>query len=265
MKLKPGLHLFMVANDKGGASKSTACAEARVACSLENLPSRLITFDGSNRTLNDIFRGEGVHLVAKPNGDVLLETLGAHIDQARLAGEIIIADMPPGITDADNSLMRAFAQSQIFEEFDSIGLIVPVFPHHDHIKGALDALSAFNDVPIKYDRGMIRAWRPEPTSPNWDSFVSWETLAKAFPVWECPSFMESLSAMMQHRKPFGDYPALDMIPNKFAEMGSTLSACERGQLRAAVNYLEAARKAIRTHLLEPIMEKAIKPSKAATA
>lgn len=261
MKLKHGLHLVMVANDKGGGSKSTACAEARVTCQLENVPCRLITFDGSNQTLNDMFRSEGVHVVAKPNGDVLLDTLGAHIDEARKAGEIIIADMPPGITDADNPILRAFSQSQILEEFDSIGLIVPVTTHHDHIKGALDALAAYADVPIKYDRGMIRAWRPEPTSPTWDSFVSWGTLSKTFPVWECPSFMESLSAMMQHRQPFGDYPALDMIPNMFSERGPTLLTRERGQLRAAVSHLEAARQAIRTHLLEPLMVRETAKSK----
>jgi hypothetical protein len=263
MKLKPGLHMFMIANDKGGASKSTACAEAKTACHLENQPCRLITFDGSNQTLNDIFRGEGVNVVAKPNGDVLLDTLGTHIDQARDAGEIIIADMPPGITDADNPILRAFTQSQILEEFASIGLIVPVTTHHDHIKGALDALAAYADVPIKYDRGMIRAWRPEPTSPTWDSFVSWATLKKHFPVWECPSFMQSMSDIMQARQPFGDYPGLDQLPEMFAERGSTLSTRERGQLRAAVSHLESARHAIRSHLLEPIMEKAAKPAKTA--
>jgi len=253
MKLKPGLHLIMVANDKGGGSKSTAAAEARVACRLENMPCRLITFDGSNKTLNNIFRGDGVHVVAKPNGDVLLDTLGSHIDQAREAGEIIIADMPPGITDADNTILRAFAQSQILEEFDTIGLIVPVFPHNDHIKGALDALAAYADVPVKYDRGMIRAWRPEPTSPTWDSFVSWPTLQKHFPVWECPTYLESFSTMMQGEAPYSDYPGLDQLPEMFAEKGSTLPSRDRGRLRAAVGHLEAARQAIRTHLLEPIM------------
>jgi len=252
MKLKPGLHLIMVANDKGGASKSTACAEARATCYLENLPCRLITFDGSNQTLNNIFRGDGVHVVAKPNGDVLLDTLGAQIDAAREAGEIIIADMPPGITDADDSVMRAFGQSQILEEFDSIGLIVPVFPHNDHIKGALDALAAYADVPVKYDRGMIRAWRPEPTSPTWDSFISWPILQKHFPVWECPSYLDSLSTMMQAEGAYSDYPGLDQLPEMFAQKGSTLPSRDRGRLRAAVSHLETARQAIRTHLLEPI-------------
>lgn len=262
MKLKPGLNLIMAANDKGGGSKSTASAETRAVCHMENLPYRLITFDGSNQTLNAIFRGEGVNVVAKPNGDVLLETLGAQIDAAREAGEIIIADMPPGITDADNPILRAFSQSQILEEFTSIGLIVPVTTHHDHIKGALDALAAYADVPVKYTHGMIRAWRPEPTSPTWDSFVSWPILKKYFPVWECPSYMESFSAMMQGQGHFADYPSLDQLPEMFAERGSTLSTRERGQLRAAVSHLENARQAIRTHLLEPILEKAAKHPKA---
>jgi hypothetical protein len=263
MKLIPGLNMFMVANDKGGSCKSTACAEIKAACHMENVPCRLITFDGSNQTLHDIFRGEGVHVVAKPNGDVLLDTLGAHIDQAREAGEIIIADMPPTITDADNPILRAFAQSQILEEFTNIGLIVPVIPHHDHIKGALDALAAYADVPVKYNRGMIRAWRPEPTSPTWDSFVSWATLKKHFPVWECPSYMQSMSDMMQRQGAYADYPGLDQLPEMFAERGYTLPSRDRGRLRAAVSHLESARQAICTHLLEPLMEKPAKPAKSA--
>lgn len=263
MKLTPGLHLIMAANDKGGGSKSTACAETRVTCYLEGIPCRLITFDGSNQTLHKIFRTEGVHVVAKPNGDVLLDTLGAHIDQAREANEIIIADMPPGITDKDQALIRALQQSQILEEFDSIGLIVPVIPHSDHIKGALDALRVYADVPVKYDRGMIRAWRPEPTSPTWDSFVSWPTLSTSFPVWECPSYMQSMSDMMMGEGPYGEYPSLDQLPEMFAARGSTLPSRDRGRLRAAVSHLESARQAIRTHLLQPLMEKPAKPAKTA--
>lgn len=255
--------MIMATNDKGGGSKSTACAEARAVCHLENIPCRLITFDGSNQTLINMFRGDGVHAVAKPNGDVLLETLGEHIDRAREAGEIIIADMPPGITDKDHTLIRAFQSSQILEEFDSIGLIVPVYPHHDHIKGALDALRVYAEVPVKYDRGMIRAWRPEPTSPAWDTFASWATLQKHFPIWECPTFLPSMSAMMQNNGHFVDYPGLDQLPQMFAEKGSTLSTRDRGQLRAAVNHLETARQAYRTHLLEPIMERTPKPAKSA--
>jgi hypothetical protein len=256
MKLKPGLHLWMVANNMGGTSKSIACAEARAACRMENVPCRLISFDATGRILNDIFRGQGVHVVAKPNADVILDALVAHINQAREAGEIMIADMPSAIMYPDNPILRALTQSRILEEFDSTGLIVPVTANHYHIEGALDTLIGLARVPIKYDRGMIRAWRPEPTWPTWDSLASWPTLKRYFPVWECPSYMQSFVAMMQGLPPYRDYPAIDELPEMLAERSSTLSTRERGMLRAAVNHLESARQAIRAHLLEPIMERA---------
>lgn len=263
MKLKPGLHLWMVANSMGGSSKSTACAEARAACHLEKVPCRLITFDGNSRILNDIFRGKGVHVVAEPNGDALLETLTTHIDQARQAGEIIIADMPSAITDPYNPILRAFSQTRILEEFDSIGLIVPVSTYQYQIEGALDALAAYAKVPIKYDHGMIRAWRPEHSSHTWESFPSWPKLQKYFSVWECPDYMQSFSDMMQGRPPYADYPGIDQLPEMFAERWSTLSTRERGLLRCAVSHLEGARQAIRKHLLEPLQEKPAKPAKTA--
>lgn len=254
MKLKKGLHLILAANNKGGASKSTACAEMRVACKLEGIPCQLVTLDGSSETLNDIFPKERVFALAKSNGDILLATLGPHMDEARANGELIIADMPPGITDADHPVLKAFKQSKILEEFDSIGLLVPVTTHKDHIKGALDVLAAFKDVPVNYDRGMIRAWRPKPTSPSWDSFASWTTLEEKFPVWECASFAQSFSDMMQGQQHFKDYTALDELPEFFNKVGPTMSACDRDELSAAILHLDAARQYIRTHLLEPICE-----------
>lgn len=261
MKLTLGVHLLLAANDKGGASKSTYAAEARVACTLLGIPFRLVTFDGSNQTLNCIFRSNGVHCLAKPNGDILLDTFGWHIDEARKGGEIIIADMPPGITDSDNPIMKAFSDSQIHADFASIGLLVPVFTHSDHIGGALDALAAFKAAGIKHDRGLIRAWRPEPTSPKWESFPTFESLKALFPIWDCSSFMQSMADMMQATGNFTGYPALDKLPKMFAEDAQTMSTRERGQLRAAVGHLEKAKDAIFEHLLKPIIEKPAKSAK----
>ncbi len=261
MKLTPGVHLLLTANDKGGASKSTSAAEARIACTMLGIPFRLVTFDGSNQTLNLIFRETGVNCLAKPNGDVLLDSFGEHIDGARQAGEIIIADMPPGITDADNPIMKAFADSQIHADFASIGLIVPITTDHNHIKGALDALAAFKAAGIKHDRGLVRAWRPEPTSPKWESFPTFESLKALFPIWDCSSYMQSMADMMQQAGNFSAYPALDKLPKMFAEDASAMGTRERGQLRAAVAHLEKAKEAIFEHLLKPILEKTAKSAK----
>lgn len=263
MKLTPGVHLLLTANDKGGGSKSAFAAETRVACTMLEIPFRLVTFDGSNQTLNQIFRQSGVHCLAKPNGDVLLDSLGWHIDEARKAGEIIIADMPPAITDPDNPIMKSFSDTQIHADFTSIGLLVPVFTHHDHIKGALDALAAFAAAGIKHDRGLVRAWRPEPTSPKWESFPTFESLKALFPgaIWNCTSYMQSMADMMQAAGNFAEYPPLDKLPKMFAENAQEMGSRERGQLRAAVAHLEKAKDAIYEHLLKPIIEKSAKTPK----
>jgi hypothetical protein len=137
-KLKAGAHLILVANDKGESSKSAVAAECRVAATLEKIPYRLITFDGSNDTLMQAFRGKGVHQLAKPNGDVLLESFGHHIDEARKNGELIIADMPPTITDSDHPLIKALTVSEILSEFDSIAYLIPVKPRNRRLRQSSD-------------------------------------------------------------------------------------------------------------------------------
>ena len=259
MKLKPGAHLILVCNDKGGSCKSSAVAEARVAAHLMDLRHRLVTFDQSNDTLFRAFRGKGVHTLAIPNGDVLLESFGRHIDEARANGELIIADMPPGITDHDNPILHAFKESTVFEEFDSIALIIPVIPHHDHIKGAFDALAAYETIPVTHARGLVRAWRPDAKGPQWASFPTYATLLKKFPVWECGTWMQSFSDIMQEHGTFSAFPSLDELPEFFATESPKMSTHQRRALLGAVAHLEKAREAIQRHLLNPITEPATKP------
>ncbi|MEI6654747.1 MAG: hypothetical protein WCP45_08270 [Verrucomicrobiota bacterium] len=261
MKMTPGLHLFLVGNDKGGASKSAYAAEARVACHLERVPCRLVTFDRSTQTLNEIFRGEGIHPLAKPNGDILIESFGLQMEEAAAAGELIIADMPPGIVDDDNPILKSIADSMLLREFTSISLLIPVSTHNDYVQGAFEALSAYQKIDLKYDRGLIRAWRPESTSPTWDSFPTYSALTDKFPVWECQSYMQSLSDMMQGRGKYADYPALDKLPDYYIEHSIKLGYRERTKLTAAVIHLESARKAIRIHLLDPLREREVTKSK----
>lgn len=265
-KLKPGAHLILVANDKGESSKSAVAIECRAAATMEQIPSRLITFDRSNDTLMQAFRGKGVHTLAKPNGDVLLATFGEHIDLARENGELIIVDMPPTVTDGDTPLIKALTVSEILTECDTISYLIPAKPHNDHIKGALDALAAYSKVPIKFDRGLIRAWRPDAlTWPTWEAFPAYSILTTQFPVWEVGTYMQSFADMIQGRGAFVDFPAIDELPEFFANKAGTMSTRERGALRAAVSHLEKARAAIKQHLFDPITEPVEKPAKSVTA
>ena len=259
MKLKPGVHLILVCNDKGGSCKSAVAAETRVAAHMMGLPHRLVTFDQSNETLFRAFRGKGVHTLAKPNGDVLLESFGRHIDEARANGELIIADMPPGITDHDNPILPAFKESTVFEEFDSIGYIIPIIPDHDHIEGAFNALAAYDSIPINHARGLIRAWRPDPNGPQWASFPTYATLVGRFPVWECRTWMQSFADIMQEHGNFSTFPGLDELPEFFATESPKMTTHQRSGLRSAVAHLEKAREAVRLYLLDPITEPATKP------
>lgn len=248
-------HLLLVANDVGFTQKTNYAAEARVACAMHGIPYRLVTFDGTCQTLSTIFRGSGVYRISTTNGEVLLNSFGYHIDEARKAGEIIIADMPSCITDGDNPIMKAFAGSQIHTEFESIGLLVPITTHNHSLKGALEALAAFKAAGIKHDRGLVRAWRGEPSRPTWESFPTFDSLKVHFPIWECSTYMQSMEDMMQGRGDYTEYPALDKLAQKIVEDAQKMNTRERGHLRAAVTHLEKAKDAIYEHLLKPIVEK----------
>ena len=252
--MTPGLHLFLVANSKGGASKSIYAAETRVACHLEGVPCRLVTFDKSTKTLDDIFRGTGIHQLAKQSGDILIESFGLQMEEADDAGELIIADMPAAITDDDNPILKSIADSKLLREFSTISLLIPVYPHTDDIEGAFKALGAYKKIGINCERGMIRAWRPDSTLPPWDSFPTYSDLARKFPVWECPCYLQSMADMMQGLGRYAEYPALDKLPDYYIEHGPKLGYREKTKLTAAVSHLENAREAIRKHLLEPLRQ-----------
>jgi hypothetical protein len=220
-----------------------------------------VTFDKSTTTLNETFRGDAIYPIAKPNGDIVIDSFGLQMELADEAGEIIIADMPPGIIDDDNPTLRALADSKLLEQFTSIGLIIPVSTHNDYLQGAFEALDAYAKIGLKHDRGLIRAYRPELASPTWESFPTYARLAAKFPVWECHPYMQCLSDMMQGRGPYADYPGLDKLPEFFIKNGATIGRREKARLTAAVSHLESARAAISEHLLKPIAEKPSKPAK----
>jgi len=264
MKANPitGAHLFLVANSAGGSAKSTCAAEARVACAMEGVPFRLVTFDPSCQRLSRAFRG-GVDRIAKANGELLRESFGTLVAQTHESGGIIIADMPPAFAEPHSPLLDAITGSGLLDEFASIALLIPVTNNLHHIEGALDALHALKSAGINHDRGLIRAWRTEITSQQWESIPEMHELTSKFPRWECPSYMQSMENMINGVEEFADLPALDKLSKMLGENSHHLSVRKRGQLRAAVNHLESARQAIHTHLLEPIMGKPATPAKSA--
>lgn len=256
-----GANLLIVANNAGGTAKTTYAAEACVACTMHGIPYRLVTFDGSSHALNRIFRGSGVHCLAKSNGETQLDSFKCQIDEARKGGEIIIADMPSCIAEPYNPIMKTLSDSQILADFESIGLLVPIGTSYHSIEGALDALAAYKAAGIKHDRGLVRGWRSDPASPTWEAFPCIAELKAYFPFWDCSSYMQSMTEMMYAHDKFSEYPALDKLHAMFAERSGAMNVRERGQLRAAVAHLEKAKDAIFEQLLKPIIEKPAKTAK----
>lgn len=251
LELKQTNNLIAVAGTKGGIGKTAFTMETHVACKLRNIPSIVCTFDKSNDALVGAMRDEKlVRKLAMPDGSLLLDTFGAAIDEARASGAIIILDMPPGFNDPDHPLTRALTESTILGEFDTISVLIPIKPDSIDLAGAFDALDVFNRIGMRIDHGLVRAWNNKSPNPNWKSFPAYEKLASMYPVWECGSWMSSMSEMIQQRGAFADFPAIHLLPAFFQETSAEMSTQKRGALRGAVAHLERANDAIYNNILK---------------
>lgn len=248
------LHLILIASTKGGVGKTASALEVKASCHMSGIGTKLCTFDKSNKSLVNAMRDERlVHNLDMPNGDMMLETFGKICEEAKQNGEIVIADVPPGFNDPDHSLIPALAESTILEEFASISVIIPVIPGPDGLAGAFDALATYAKIPMKIDRGLVRAYRPDTNSPPWTAYPTFQTLQEKFPVWECGKWMQSMTDMLQKRGTYANYPAVHLLPDHLIAHGNEMSLPERRALTAAVAHLQRAKNAIYEHILEPII------------
>ena len=245
------LNLLVICNVKGGVGKTATAGEVYVACKLRNIPCIACTFDKSNDALVGALRDSNlVRKLAMPDGSLLLDTFGAVIDEARANGAIIALDMPPGINDPDHPLMRALTESTILGEFDTISTIIPIKPDALDLAGAFDGLAAYEKLGMNIDHGLVRAWNNKSANPNWESYPAFIKLRDMFPVWECGTWMTSMSEMIQQRGAFADFPAIHLLPAFFQTESAKMSTQQRGALRAAVAHLECANNAIYDHILK---------------
>jgi hypothetical protein len=253
LELKEPNNLLIVAGTKGGIGKTAFTTETHAACKLRNIPSIVCTFDKSNDALVGALRDEKlVRKLAMPDGSLLLDTFGAVTDEARDTGAIITLDMPPGFNDPDHPLTRALTESTILGEFDTISVLIPIKPDSIDLAGAFDALAVFERIGMRINHGLVRAWNNKSANPNWESYPAYQKLASMYPVWECGTWMSSMSEMIQQRGAFADFPAIHLLPAYFQEKSAEMSTQQRGALRGAVAHLERANNAIYESILKHI-------------
>lgn len=247
--LIPGAHVIMVANDKGGLGKSCSAIELYIACLLAGIPVILVTYDGSNNTLAVAFASANkiTYLnISDPTQSGLCDVL----DAAELAAAVVIIDTPAGYSAPAHPLIAALRRSGVFEGETSVAAYIPVKPDSDAIQGAMKALAV---MPIKFSRGLIRAWRSDPMAPDWADFPGWAALTAEFPVWNLGDWLPSTTAIIHHTGDFAEFPGLDDLHDFTETSGGTLPRRQRKALVATLAHFDEASRMIYQHLLKPLI------------
>lgn len=250
-KLKPGCHVCMVAQNKGGEAKSITVLEFHLTAMARGIPSILATLDQSNATLA-IALGSSEKIMSLNMGSAndLQRALNDAMDAAENAGAILIIDTPPAYVDVNHPLIPALTRSRVFETENSIAAIIPIRPMGDAILGAVDALRV---MPVDFSRGLIRAWHHDPAAPKWDSMPGFDSLKARFPVWNVGTWMQSTEDIVHKQGDFSNFPNLDDLAEYSANHGMGHSRYERSAIRVTLAHFDDAQKAIYKHLIEPIL------------
>jgi len=247
--LIPGAHLILVANDKGGIGKSCAAIELYLACLLAGISVILVTYDGSNNTLAVAF-GDKSKITYLNIADLTQTGLCNVMDAAEKANAVVVIDTPAGYSDPGHPLIAALKRSGVFAGENSIAAYIPAKPDSDAIQGALKALAV---MPIKFSRGLIRAWRHDPMAPDWADFPGWAALTAEFPVWNLGDWLPSTTAIIHHTGDFAEFPGLDDLHEFTETSGGTLPRRQRKALVATLAHFDEAGRMIYQHLLKPLI------------
>ena len=252
-KLKPGCHIVLVAQNKGGEAKSTSALEVHMAALASGIPSVIATLDQSNKTLATALGGsEKIMSLDMGSANDLQRALNDAMDVAENAGAILVLDTPPTYVDDNHPLIPALTRSRVFETENSIAAIVPIRPIGDSVMGAVDAIRV---MPVDFARGLIRAWHHDPAAPKWESIPGYNDLLtnKNFAVWTVGTWLQTTQDIIHKQADFSTYPNLDELEEYFDSKGMTHSRFERSAMRVTLAHFEDARKAIFEHLLRPII------------
>lgn len=252
-KLKPGCHIVLVAQDKGGEAKSTSALEVYLAALSSGIPSIIATLDQSNKTLATALGSqEKITSLDMGSANALQRALNDVMDVAEKAGAILVIDTPPTYVDNNHPLIPALTRSRVFEGENSIAAIVPIRPDGDSVIGAVNALRV---MPVDFARGLIRAWRHDPAAPKWESIPGYTDLLtnKNFKLWAVGTWLQTTQDIFHKHEGFSTFPGLDELEDYYEAEGMTHSRYERSAMRLTLDHFEDARKAIYEHLLRPIL------------
>lgn len=250
-KLKPGCHIVMIAQNKGGEAKSSSALEVHLAALASGIPSILATLDQSNKTLAVALGGDDkVMALDMGSANDLQRALADAMDAAEEAGAILVIDTPPTYVDTNHPLIPAITRSRAFEGENSIAAMIPLRAAGDSVIGAVDALRV---MPVDFTRGLIRAWRHDPAAPQWEYLPGYEILKAKYPVWEVGTWLQTTEDIFHKQGDFSSFPNLDELEDYANSEGMTHSRFKRSAMRVTLCHMEDARRAIYHHLLKPIM------------
>ncbi len=285
IRLKAGAHVILIAQNKGGQGKTIGAIEVTMACLIYKIPFVLATLDQSNDTLTLIFgrrkpkqsksqkpefaegstaestedstdeaREDDFQIVKLDISDLNQREIIELLDLSEREGAVIIIDTPPAYADERNPMIAALKRSRVFDGEASIAAYMPVTPDTDSIQGAFTALKV---MPVKFARGIIRAWRSSPHDPPWDSFSHWNELLEIteFKIWETGDWTPDCKKLIYRTGEFAEFPPLDLLDGFFQTPDTFLPRAQRKPVEEALAYFAQSSEVIYQHLLEPIIEK----------
>lgn len=250
--LKLGLHAIIIAQNKGGEAKSMASLEVYLAALNSGFKAILATMDQSNKTLLTAL-GDESKIVSVEIGSAskLQRSLNEIFDFAETEGAVLVLDTPPAYVDENHPMIPAMKKTRIFEGENSIAALIPMRPTPDAIRGAVDALRV---MPADFKRCLIRAWHHDSDAPEWTEFPAFTKMAEKYPVWKLGTWLQTTEDIIHKHGEFAKFPNIDELESYYKNHAFEHSRLERNAMLNTLEHFEDARRAIFTHLLEPISE-----------
>ena len=251
-KLKNGLHAIIIAQNKGGESKSMASLEVYLAALNSGFKTILATMDQSNKTLVTALGDENkIVSVEIGSASKLQRSLNEIFDSAEAEGAVLVLDTTPAYVDENHPMIPAMKKTRIFEGENSIAALIPMRPTPDAIRGAVDALRV---MPVDFKRCLIRAWHHDPDAPGWSEFPAYAAMAEKYPVCNLGTWLQTTEDIIHKHGEFAEFPHLDALETYYQQHAFEHSRLERNAMLNTLEHFEDARLHIFKNLLEPLLE-----------